>query len=129
MLIMNITSWNIRGMNSLSKQRMIRKRISQEKVDIVLLQETKCDEENIKRITQRIWPRCEEKWIMGEGASEGFATLWDPEAMDMEDFASRNRLLTLKFKVKSLGEEGYVMNAYGPQPPILRDAFWNRLTY
>ena len=98
---------------------MLKERISLEKVDIVLLQETKCDEGNINKITQRIWPRCEARWITVEGASRGFATLWDPEAMEIEDFSTRHRLRTLKFKVKILGEEGYVTNAYGPNPPSL----------
>jgi exonuclease III len=75
MLIMKITSWNIRGMNALSKQWMLKKRISMDKVDIVLLKETKCDEGNIKRITQRIWLGCEAKWIIVEGVSGGVATL------------------------------------------------------
>jgi exonuclease III len=75
MLIMKITSWNIRGMNDPSKQWMMKKIISMMKVDIVLLQETKCDKGNIRRITQRIWPGCEAKWIVAEGASGGVATL------------------------------------------------------
>jgi hypothetical protein len=40
--------------------------------------------------------------------------------MQMEDFSARNRLLTLKFKVKSSGEEGYITNAYGPDSPSLK---------
>jgi hypothetical protein len=54
MLIMKITFWNIRGMNDLSKQRMLKKKILGMKADIVLLQETKCDKGNIIWITQRI---------------------------------------------------------------------------
>jgi exonuclease III len=98
---MNITSRNIRAMNALSKQRMLKKRISMEKVDIVLLQETKCDEGNIKRITQRIWSRYEAKWIAIEGVSGGVATLLDLESMEMEDFTAIHMILTLKFKMKS----------------------------
>jgi exonuclease III len=78
MLNMKITSWNIRGMNSLSKQRMLKKNNLQEKEDIVMIQETKCDSENMERITQKIWPGCEAKWIDVEGASGGISTLWDP---------------------------------------------------
>jgi exonuclease III len=114
-------------MNSLSKQRMLKKRISLEKVDIVLLQETKCDDGNINKITQRIWPGCESRWITVEGASGGVATLWDPKAMEMEDFSSRHRLLTLKFKVKSSGEEGYITNAYGLNPPSLKRGFLDEI--
>jgi hypothetical protein len=37
-------------MNALSKKLMLKKRISLEKLDIFLLQETKCDEGTINRI-------------------------------------------------------------------------------
>jgi exonuclease III len=65
---MKITSWNIRGMNGSSKQRLIKSKLSRMKADIILLQETKCDEGNIRRITQRIWLGCEARWIAAEGA-------------------------------------------------------------
>jgi exonuclease III len=51
------------------------KTISLEKVDIILLQETKCDVGNINKITQRILSGCEDRWIVAEGASGGVATL------------------------------------------------------
>jgi hypothetical protein len=76
-LIMKITSWNIRGMNSSSKQWMLKSKISRMKEDIILLQETKCDEGNIRRIMKIIWPGCEARWIVVEGASGGVSTLWD----------------------------------------------------
>jgi exonuclease III len=98
MLIMKITSWNIRGMKFLYKQIMMKKKIPMMKADIVLLQETKYDEGNIRRITQRIWLGCESRWIVAEGASRGISTLWDLEIIDMEDMSSRPMILTLKFK-------------------------------
>ena len=72
---MKITSCNIRGMNDPSKQWMMKKIISIIKVDIVLLQETKCDKGNIKIITQRIRPGCEARWIAVEGEYGGVAIL------------------------------------------------------
>ena len=38
----------------------------------------------------------------------------------MEYLYVRHRLLTLKFNVKSSGEEGYITNAYGPDSPSLK---------
>jgi exonuclease III len=95
-------------MNSPSKQHMLKKIISMMKVDIVLLQETKCGKGNIRRISQRTWPDCEARWIVVEGESGGVATLWDPDTLNMEDFSSRHKLLTLKFKMKGLEEGGYI---------------------
>jgi len=50
LVIMNIISWNIRGLNGRSKQKMLRDLILAEKPDIVLLQETKCTSEDIERL-------------------------------------------------------------------------------
>jgi len=47
--------------------------------------------------------------------------------MDMEDSGARHRLLTLKYKIKSTREEGYVTNAYGPQSPSLKRSFLNEI--
>jgi len=47
LVIMKIISWNIRGLNGRSKQKMLRDLILAEKPDIVLLQETKCTSEDI----------------------------------------------------------------------------------
>jgi exonuclease III len=76
---------------TLLNNEMMKKIISMMKDDIVLLQETKCDEGNIRMITQRIWPGCEARWIATEGASGGVATLWDPDTLDMEEFSIRIR--------------------------------------
>jgi exonuclease III len=74
---MKITSWNIREMNSSSKQRMLKSKISRMKMDIILHQETKCDNDNMERITRKIWPGSEARWMEVEGTSGGITTLWD----------------------------------------------------
>jgi exonuclease III len=109
---MKITSWNIRGMNSPSKQRMLKEKISRIKVDIFLLQETKCDKEIMERITQKIWPEVRLRWIAVEGYSGGLATLWDPDLIEMQHFSSSSRHLTLKFRCIGTEEEGYITNVW-----------------
>jgi hypothetical protein len=52
-------------------------------VDIILLQETKYDKGNIRRITQIIWPGCEARWIVVEGASDDVSTLWDLDLLEI----------------------------------------------
>jgi len=52
---MNIMSWNVRGLNALSKHRMLKKIIAQERVEVMMIHETKCDKETIRKITQKVW--------------------------------------------------------------------------
>jgi hypothetical protein len=70
-------------MNGSSKQRLIKSKLSRMKANIILLQKTKCDKGNIRRITQTIWPGCESKWIVMEGASGGISTLCDLDMLEM----------------------------------------------
>jgi exonuclease III len=107
---------------------MLEKKIPRMKADIVLLQETKCDDINIRWITQRIWLGCEDKWIATKGASGGISTLWDPKIIDMEDISSIPKLLTLKFKSRGSEEEDYITNTYGPNMPNLKRNFLDEIT-
>jgi exonuclease III len=50
---MKLISWNVCGLNAPSKHRMLKKRITQEKVEIVMIQETKCDRETMGKITKK----------------------------------------------------------------------------
>jgi exonuclease III len=52
---MKLISWNIRGLNGHSKQRLLRDRIIVEQPDIMFLQETKCAGEEMDQILSRCW--------------------------------------------------------------------------
>jgi exonuclease III len=75
MLMMKVISWNMWGLKAPSKQRTLKKKLNQEKVDFMLLQETKCDRETMRKIANKVWKNCEMVCIEAEGASGGLATL------------------------------------------------------
>jgi exonuclease III len=75
---MKLISWNVRGLNAPSKHKMLKKRINQEKAEVVLIQETKCDKVTMIRITKKIWKNCEVEVVDSEGALGGLVILWDP---------------------------------------------------
>jgi hypothetical protein len=54
-IIMKLISWNIRGLNGHSKQRILRDHIIVEQPDILFLQETKCAGEEMEQILSRCW--------------------------------------------------------------------------
>jgi len=47
---MKFTTWNIRGIGNMRKQRNLSTRMKDEKVDMVFIQETKCSMEKIRDI-------------------------------------------------------------------------------
>jgi exonuclease III len=68
--MMKIITWNVRGINRRSKQRILCNSIMTEDPDILFLQETKCAGEATKEVFRRCWRRCnfiynESKGVVG----------------------------------------------------------------
>ena len=78
LIMMNINTWKIRGLNDISKQRILRDCIKAESPDILMLQETKCAGMEAETIFQRIWKGCNYIQTDSLGASGGLAILWNP---------------------------------------------------
>jgi exonuclease III len=66
---MNLISWNVRGLIAPSKHIIPKKIITQEKSDVVLIQETKCDKMTMVKIAKKIWENCAVEVVELEGAS------------------------------------------------------------
>jgi exonuclease III len=76
--MMKIITWNIRGLNGRSKQRILRNNILAEDPNILLLQETKCVGEAAEEIFKRCWRHCNFIHNDSNGAAGGLAILWNP---------------------------------------------------
>jgi len=75
---MKLISWNVRGLNSPSKHRMLKNLIQQEKPTLVFLQETKSNNTVIERILNKVWSGCRSVSVDALGASRGLAITWNP---------------------------------------------------
>ena len=75
--LMKLVSWNVRGLNSPKKYRMIKSMIEQERPQIIFLQETKCNSEALGKILTKAWPRCHSVVVDASGSSGGLAIIWD----------------------------------------------------
>lgn len=56
---MKILSWNAKGLNNQKKQCLLRKRVINEQLDMIFLQETKCSNKIMKLISKKIGKRME----------------------------------------------------------------------
>jgi exonuclease III len=113
-LRMKVISWNIRGLKAPSKQRTLKRKLTQEKTDFMLLQETKCDGDTMGKIAHKIWKNSEMICIEAEGAVGGLTTIWNPENFKVEGVYQCPRILTIHYQDLRMGEQGYISNAYGP---------------
>jgi len=52
-------SWNVTGLNSQTKQCLLKKKVQKEQPDIVFVQETKCSSSTIINISKKLGKRVE----------------------------------------------------------------------
>ena len=78
---MKFLSWNLRGLNNPQKQYALKKCIFQEKVDCVLIQETKMSSANFDKIVSHVWQSDAYMHMDAKGALRGIATLSNPYSM------------------------------------------------
>jgi exonuclease III len=125
--MMKIITWNIRGLNGRSKQRILRDCIKAENPDILMLQETKCAGTEAETIFQRIWRGCDFIQTDSSGASGGLAILWNPSNTTLSRPFSTIGTITTHFEVTGSNQEGTITNVYGPQSQQEKDKFMERL--
>ena len=78
---MKFLSWNMRGLNNPQKQYALKQIISQEKIDCVLIQETKMSSASFDKIASYIWLGAGYLHRDSDGASGGIATMWNSSSM------------------------------------------------
>lgn len=54
---MKVISWNVRGLNGQTKQRLLKRKVQKEKPDIIFVQETKCASNIIKEVSRKLGRR------------------------------------------------------------------------
>jgi len=112
---MKFTSWNIRGLGSKRKQRLLSNIMKQAAPDVIFIQETKCSIQKIKEIHSKWLNRFDFLEVKTENTAGGILTLWNPQKIDMIDAeASRNYLSMI---IQPMGDkEMYLFtNVYSPQ--------------
>jgi exonuclease III len=125
--MMKIITWNIRGLNGRSKQKILRDCIKAEHPDILMLQETKCVGAEAETIFQRIWRGCDFVLTDSTGASGGLAILWNPCNITLSRSFSTIGTITAHFEVMGSNQEGAITNVYGPQSQQGKDKLLERL--
>lgn len=83
---MKLISWNVRGLNSPTKHRMLKNMIQQEKPSIVFLHETKGNNVVLEKVMNKTWTECRSVSVDASGASGGLAILWNPQILSLQDF-------------------------------------------
>ena len=80
---MEVIAWNIRGLNSPRKQRILKNKLNMEKPKICFIQETKCTTEKLLQISRKSWNKYHYLDIDSQNLAGGILTLWNPKKVNL----------------------------------------------
>jgi hypothetical protein len=123
-----ILTWNVRGLNEGKKRLRVRRLLSQWKVDIVCLQETKLDLITLD-LVQSIWrcPYVEWSYVASNGASGGILLMWDRRVVSKVEVCHGSYVVACSFRNVEDGMEWAFAGVYGPNRDAARRMMWEEL--
>eukprot|EP00253_Pinus_taeda_P027218 PITA_27218 len=124
---MKLVSWNVRGLNSPGKSRMLKNMIKMEKPQMCFLQEMKCNSATLGCILSKAWPGCRSVAVDATGASGGLAIAWNTQAIFLTDFHASHHLIQAAFHILGTNIHGNLSNVYFPQDAGSKKALLNTI--
>ncbi|KAK9930230.1 hypothetical protein M0R45_027274 [Rubus argutus] len=124
---MKIISWNIRGMGSRSKRRVIKEKILTSKADVVILQETK-KEVIHRKLIGSIWGVRYTDWVSlpSLGSSGGILVMWKTNSISVMEAVIG--IFSVSIKIQAInGQDWWLSGVYGPNKVRDKDDFWEEL--
>jgi len=117
---MKLISWNIRGLNSPRKGRLLKNMLMQEKPNILFVQETKCSMSILEKIAAKVWPGGQVTAVDAQGASGGLAILWDARLIQLSNIHANKNFIQAIFHLIGTNTHGHLTNVYFPQDTNLK---------
>lgn len=123
-----LISWNIKGLNSSGKGRLIKNMLQHKNPQILFLQETKCNSTTLDQILAKAWPGSKEEAVEARGASGGLAIVWDDRAITLTNIRASKHFIQAKFHLTGTNVHGHLTNVYFPQEETNKVDTLNTLT-
>ena len=112
---MKFISWNIIGLNSPSKHKILKKMIMEEHPAIFYMQETKCTSSTLEAIFKKIWKGSNIIAVNANGASGGLSIIWNPQIINLENLQANKNFIQGNFHLVGTDIHGLLTNFYAPQ--------------
>ncbi|XP_020249336.1 uncharacterized protein LOC109826732 [Asparagus officinalis] len=125
---MNLSFWNVRGLNRSSKQHLVRNYILQYHLSYIALIETKIKEKNIQGIAKKLaanW-RCMSN-VRNSGKAR-ILILWDPNILDINLVAFSDQQITCSVKSLDGRVDCFISSIYGFNNQLGRKHLWTELS-
>ena len=112
--MMKIVSWNCRGMGSKVKEEATIILIRREAPDILLIQETKMEDNEFLQISKKFWKGSSGQAVSARGASGKLGSLWNPLKYRLVTELHNTHWLFLKLQPLDSREALSLFNVYVP---------------
>ncbi|GLJ56609.1 hypothetical protein SUGI_1239030 [Cryptomeria japonica] len=110
---MKVVSWNVRGLNSPNKRRIVKRCISSYSPKLALLQETKLGNEDLASFGKQLGFRMI-KGAPTNGASGGLSIIWDPQNIIFSLMESHCNWMSGRVTILKHYLDLVIINVYGP---------------
>ena len=100
--------------NNTRKVKTLRNKLRKKKPDLLFLQETKRRLDNMEEISSKVWHGSLGIVIDARGAAGRLAILWQPEALNLNNFRATRFSISANFQVCNSEVKGILTNVYGP---------------
>ena len=120
----HVLCWNVRGLNSLERQRDVRAKIEESNCSIIFLQETKCDSFDL-RLIRKFFPRRFDSFAYSPsvGAFGGILVVWCSSMFSRTLIKSQRFGLSITFTSVHNADVWIMVSVYGPCQGALRHTF------
>ena len=112
---LHVLCWNVRGLNSVERQRDVRAKIEESQCSIVCLQETKCEDFDIRTI-RTFCPRRFDRFAFAPlvGASGGILVIWNSGVFTGTLIEYQSFGVVVSFTLVHNAETWTLVSVYGP---------------
>ncbi|XP_020272040.1 uncharacterized protein LOC109847208 [Asparagus officinalis] len=121
---MNLSFWNVRGLNKSPKQHLVKQHIHQYHISFVALLETKIKEGKLPEIVKRIAANW--RWFSNANSTctARILMLWDPNILDLQISGFSAQHITCKVCSTDGRVDCYISSIYGFNHMEMRKELW-----
>ena len=124
---MKVVSWNCKGLGSLIKVDAIRYILKSKRPNILLIQETKMEKQEVMALSYLFWKKYHGKSISSRGASGGITTFCNSNNYTIKSMKENNQWVITELQSKDKQYSICVCNVYDPTHYMDRMVFWEAL--
>lgn len=125
--MVKVGAWNIRGLNSPLKSKEVSLFISQNKLDLICILETRVKERSFDRFKSKLFANWEMIHNYSHSPNGRIWVAWNPKVMEFEVDLSSAQGIHGRVKLNGSNDTFSISAIYGSNSPLERKSLWEEL--